>query len=149
MNAQTINKSKPTLTGTVSQPLLTGNGIKGVTVVVDGQTLTATVNATKNTWSVTPSQPLPDGTYTVQATATDTVDNTATANNQLIVDTHAPAVTVNTLVTNINTPTLTGTVSDAGPSSGIAGVTVVVDKQTVQAKVSTTVNPTTGKISGT
>ncbi len=156
VNAQTINKSKPTLTGTASQPLLSGNGIKGVTVVVSGPTLTlpekltATVNATTKTWSVTSSQSLPDGTYTVQATATDTVGNTATASNTLIVDTHAPAVTVNTLVTHDKTPTLTGTVSDASPSSGIAGVTVVVDKQTVQTVVSTrTVDPTTGTISAT
>ena len=64
-------------------------------------------------------------------------------------DTVVPTVTVNPLVTNNGKPTLTGTVSDVGPSSGIAGVTVVVNGQTLKATVSTTVDPGTGAISGT
>ena len=69
---------------------------------------------------------LADGTYNVQATATDNAGNvgTDTTTNELIVDTVNPAVTVTKLFTNNNKPTLTGTVVDPAPSSGIAGVTL-------------------------
>ena len=44
------NNKTPTLTGTVTDPALSG-GMGSVTVVVGGQTLTATLNGT--TWTVT------------------------------------------------------------------------------------------------
>ena len=83
---------------------------------------------------------LADGTYDVQATATDNAGNVGSdaTTNELIVDTVKPTVTVNTLATNNNKPTLTGTVSDAAPSSGISGVTVVVGGQTLTATVTGT-----------
>ena len=62
-----------------------------------------------------------------------------TTANELIVDTKAPTVTVNTLTTNYNQPTLSGTVSDPGPSSGIAGVTIVVNGQTLTATLNGTI----------
>ena len=147
INTLVTKNNMPTLTGTVSDPS-PSSGIDGVTVVVDGQSLTATIS--KGTWSVKLAT-VPDGTYDVKATAADIAGNTTTvtATGGLTVDTVAPTVTVNLLVTNVSKPTLTGTVSDVGPSSGIAGVTVVVGGQTVKAMLSTTVNPTTGTISGT
>ena len=56
-------------------------------------------------------------------------------------DTVPPTVTVNSQVTKNNKPTLTGTVSDPPPSSGIASVTVVVGTQTLSATVNGTIGP--------
>ena len=74
----------------------------------------------------------------MQAVVTDAAGNTATddATHALTIDTVNPAVTVAPLTTTSTAPTLTGTVSDAAPSSGIASVTVVVGTQTFLATVS-------------
>ena len=72
------NNNKPTLTGTVSDPT-PSSGLAGtVTVVVGGQTLTAPVTGT--TWSVAVPTALDDGTYNVQATATDNAGNVGSDN---------------------------------------------------------------------
>ena len=61
---------------------------------------------------------------------------TGSASDTWATDTVPPTVTVTPLVTNNSyRPTLTGTVNDAAPSSGIAGVTVVVGTQTLTATV--------------
>ena len=126
------NNNTPTLTGTVADPT-PSSGIATVMVVVNGQTFPATV--TGGTWSVTVPTALPDGTYNVMATATDNAGNSGGATNELTVDTIAPVVTVNALVTNDNMPTLTGTVADGSPSSGIAVVGVQVNGQILIATV--------------
>ena len=107
-----------------------------MTVVVGGQTLTATVSGA--TWSVAVPAALADGVYDVRATATDAAGNAASdaTTNELTVDTTPPAVTVSTLLAHTSTPTLSGTVADPLPGSGIAGVTVVVGGQTLTATVS-------------
>ena len=66
-----------------------------MTVVVGGQVLTATVVG--GAWSVAVPTALADGTYDVQATATDNAGNIGTDNttSELIVDTVKPTVTVN------------------------------------------------------
>ena len=46
--------------------------------------------------------------FTVTATATDSATNTGGNTGSLTIDTVAPTVTVNALVTKTNTPTLTG-----------------------------------------
>jgi len=51
------------------------------------------------------------------------------------VDTVAPRVTVDTLVTNVKEPTITGTITDADPSSGIADIKVLVHGMTIDATV--------------
>ena len=136
VNALDTNNNEPTLTGTVNDAA-PSSGIAGVTVLVNGQTLNATVSGT--TWSATAATALSDGTYTVDVTAKDNAGNSSTqATGTLVVDTVAPTATVNSLVTNKDEPTLSGTVNDAAPSSGIAGVTVVVDTQTLTAIVSGT-----------
>ena len=105
-------------------------------MVVDGQTLTATVNG--NTWSVAVPTAPADRTYDVQAAARDQAGNQGTdvTNDELIVDTAPPTVTVDALATNGCQPRLTGTVGDPVPSSGIASVTVMVGGQTLTATVS-------------
>jgi hypothetical protein len=152
INPLVTKNNMPALIGTVSDPS-PSSGIAGVTVamVVNGQQLTLPATIKNGTWSAPLTTTVPDGTYHVQATAVDNAGNTTivTATGGLIVDTVAPNVTVNPLLTNKSKPTLTGTVSDVGPSSGIAGVTVVVNGQTVKATLSTTLDPVTGTISGT
>ena len=88
VNALTTNKNKPTLAGTVSDAA-PSSGIAGVTVVVNGQTLTATVNGT--TWSAVEGTALADGTYSVQVTAKDEAGNSTTISG-------IGALVVNTLV---------------------------------------------------
>ena len=134
VNALVTKNNKPTLSGTVSDPS-PSSGIAGVTVVVGGQTLTASISGT--TWSVAVPVALADGTYNVQATATDNAGNVASdsTSNELTIDTTNPSVTVNAFVTNNNKPTLSGTLADPSPSSGIAGVTIVVGGQTLTATV--------------
>jgi hypothetical protein len=119
------NDNTPMITGTVTDAS-PSSGITDVTVLVAGQTLHATITGT--TWSVTPAT-VADGKYDITATATDAAGNSGqtTATGGLTVDTQAPVVTVNPLTTGDSTPTLTGTISDPAPSSGIQNsVTVVI-----------------------
>ena len=134
VNPLVTNNNKPTLSGTVADPA-PSSGLASVSVSVGGENFPAVV--TGNTWTVAVTVALPDGAYNLVATATDKAGNSATnaAATQLVVDTVKPVVTVATLVTNDDTPTLTGTVTDPAPSSGIAGVTVVVAGQTLAATV--------------
>lgn len=119
INAQTTNNNKPLITGTVDDPAA------AVTVVVNGQTLTATVTGT--TWAAQVTAATADGTYPVTATATDPAGNSAstTLAAGLVVDTAAPAVPtfnldaafdsgmVGDLRTDNDTVTFTGT-AEAG-----------------------------------
>jgi hypothetical protein len=106
-----VNADK-TLTGTFG-----GEEITGVVVTLDdGQGGTfdfnATLDADAKTWSAVVSiAGLADNAYSVRATATDLVENPTTANGagQLTVDT-VTNVTVNDVLSDANTPTLTGTV---------------------------------------
>ena len=115
-NPLVTDNNEPTLTGTVTDPS-PSSGLAGVTVVVNGQTLTATVNGTA--WNVAVPVVLPDGIYDVQATARDNAGNTGSdsTTNELTVDTTPPTVTVNSLVTNTSTPTLSGTVTTRAPAA--------------------------------
>jgi hypothetical protein len=100
VNTQIAKTDTPTLTGTVSD---SGSGIDVVTVVVGGQTLTATVNGSN--WSVTVPTALDEGIYEVQATATDKAGQSASdsTSNELTIDTVAPGVTA--ITRNDATPT--------------------------------------------
>jgi hypothetical protein len=88
-DALTATTSTPVLTGTASTSSSAEASIAQVMVVVKGdqtsRTLAATVNGT--TWSAAVSTALPDGTYDVQATATDKSGNTAFATATLTVNT--------------------------------------------------------------
>ena len=135
VNGLVTKNNMPTLSGTVTVQS-SSNPVASVTVLVGGQTLTASFGG--GVWIVAVPSALADGTYTVAATATDSKGQQVSASNTLVVDTVAPVVTVSSLITSNTTPTLSGTVSDAAPSSGIAGVTVTVDGQTIMAAVSGT-----------
>ena len=115
VDAQTTNSTAPTITGTNST--LVGDEV--LSVVVNGATYEVTPNTT--TWSLDLAAAVPtagtlgafvDGTYAVTATVTDEVGNESSTSvaNALVVDTTAPsAPTVDTLVADSTTPTITGT----------------------------------------
>ena len=83
--------------------------------------------------------PNENGSYQVSLTvtrdtgATSTITRTVEVTSQ---DSTPPVVTVDTLLTRNNRPVLSGTVTDIAPSSGIAGVTVVVGGQALTATIS-------------
>jgi hypothetical protein len=119
------NDSSPELTGTVDENSAV------VRVKVAGQSYTAT-NNTDGTWTLADDvlAGIADGTYDVSVTATDAAENVGadTTASELEIDTMAPIVSVDELVTNDTTPELTGSVDDA-----IAVVSVTVAGQTHSA----------------
>ncbi|MFO0795864.1 MAG: Ig-like domain-containing protein [Gemmataceae bacterium] len=119
VNALTTNDTTPTLTGTVAESTAT------VSVSVGGQSVAATVAGT--TWSVTLPTALAEGTYTVTATATDTVGNVKSATGTLVIDTTAPTPTVTTTVadpTSTSPIPFTVTFSEDVTGFSTAGLTV-------------------------
>lgn len=75
-------------------PTLSGTGTAGhiITVTLPTGEVLTTVVAGNGTWSVTPTQAMPDGTTNVSVTTTDPAGNTsAPANVALVIDTQAPA----------------------------------------------------------
>ncbi len=132
------NDNTPTISG-VTEP---GASVK---VVVGGQTLTTTANAS-GAWSVTPTTVLADNTYTPVVTVTDVSGNTATVNGTAFKVDTVTTVTVALAsasdtgssttdnITKVTTPTFSGT---AEPG---ASIKVVVGGQTL----TTTADATTG-----
>ncbi len=113
VNILTTSDSTPQLTGTV----VDADTSAAISVTVNGIVYAATNNG-DGTWTlandtITPA--LADGTYDVSVTATDSGSNVGSdaTTNELTIDTTAPVVTVDTLITNDTTPGLSGTVSDA------------------------------------
>ena len=107
------NDNTPTITGTA-------DSADDLVVVVDGVTYTeGDGNLTDdgdNTWTLVIPTPLADGTYDVMATATDAAGNSSSdaTTDELTIDIMGPTVpTVDPLVTNDNTPTITGTADSA------------------------------------
>ena len=141
VNYLVTNHPRPTLSGTVSDPAPAreSRASRWLSAI---EFLTAVVSGT--VWTVSVPISLSDGTYNVQATATDNAGNISTdvTISELTVDTKAPFVTINTLVTNLVKPILTGTILDPGPSSGITGVTIVIGGQSLAA----TINGTTWSV---
>ena len=109
------NDTTPTITGTADSADL-------LTVTLDGTTYTeGDGNLTDNgddTWSLTvpPGNELTEGTYDVSATTTDLAGNSAddSTTDELTIDLTDPTVpTVDSLLTNDTTPTITGTADSA------------------------------------
>lgn len=123
-----------TLTTGDNRPALEGNvddNSAALSLTVGGQTVSPT-NDGDGTWSLADDvlAVIADGTYDIQISATDPAGNVGSdaTNNELVIDTQAPTVTVNTLETNDNTPTITGSYSDA--STTVVAVVVDVDGTT-------------------
>ncbi|WP_333969586.1 beta strand repeat-containing protein [Alteromonas mediterranea] len=112
------NDATPTLTGTT-------DAVPGSTVTLtitdsagNTQTVTAIVQA-DGTYSADVPAELAEGEFTVNASVTDEAGNTATADTAGVIDTTAPAITIDALGSdNDATPTLTGT-TDATPGSTV------------------------------
>ncbi|MDC0288839.1 Ig-like domain-containing protein, partial [Rubripirellula sp.] len=125
VNALLTNDTTPELTGTIDDTLAS------VTVVVDGQTVSAANNG-DGTWTVADGvlTSLAEGVYDVQVTAVDLAGNVGSdgTTNELDIDLGALVVSVDSLATNDVTPTLTGSVNDNS-----AVVTVSVGGQSGQA----------------
>ncbi|WP_419332519.1 Ig-like domain-containing protein, partial [Acinetobacter seifertii] len=117
LNDVLSNDSTPALTGTVTDPTAT------VVVTVDGVNYPATNNG-DGTWTLADNTlpVLADGPHTITVTATDPAGNVGTGSAVLTVDTTAPVVALNDVLTNDSTPALTGTVTDP-----TATVVVTVD----------------------
>ena len=89
-----------------------------LTVTVDGVTYTAgdgnLVDNGDGTFDLTVPTALADATYPVTATVIDAAGNVSTdvSTSELVIDTADPAVpTINALITNIQTPVISGTTS--------------------------------------
>ena len=120
VDTKITSDTTPGLTGTVDDAEAT------VIVTVAGKEYAAT-NQGDGTW-VLPDNvinpDLADGTYDVAVTATNAGGSAGSdsTTDELTIDTQAPVLTVDLLLTNDETPTLTGTIDDA-----TAAVTVTVD----------------------
>jgi hypothetical protein len=116
-NGSATNDSTPTFSGaagtasgdssTVTVEIYSGSSVSGLPV----QTLTTT--QASGHWATVPLSALPDGTYTAQATQSNTDGNIGTsAPSTFTIDTIAPAVTLTTpspgTDTNNNRPTFSG-----------------------------------------
>ncbi|MEP0366459.1 MAG: LamG-like jellyroll fold domain-containing protein [Cyclobacteriaceae bacterium] len=119
------NDATPALSGSIDDNSAT------ITVTVDGNDYTATNNG-DGSWTLADNTltTLADGVYDVQVTATDALSNVGNdaTSNELVIDTTAPVVDVSTLVTNDQSPALSGNVDDVS-----AVVNVTVGGQTVSA----------------
>jgi large repetitive protein len=93
----------PSFSGTVNDNI----GISSVVASIDNNDFTAIFN--NGIWNFTTNS-LSDGTHTIKVKATDIHNNIAFTDQQsFVVDTSAPSIpTVNSLTTNDNTPTITG-----------------------------------------
>ncbi len=132
-NGSSTNQSKPTFSGaaetaagdssTVTVKIYSGSGISGSPV----QTLTTT--ASGGSWSVQASSTLADGTYTAQASQSDSTGSTGSSSaSTFTIDTHVPAVT-------LTSPANGATVNQAKPTfSGAAGA-ASGDSSTITVKV--------------
>jgi len=87
----------PTLTGTAS----TEGDVVGSTLTLNGVVYPLTVDGSGNwTLPVPAGNALPDGTYTILITTTDTAGNIRTASQALVIDNVAPSAVITGIVTD-------------------------------------------------
>jgi large repetitive protein len=133
VNGARTSDTTPTFTGAAGTA---AGDLATVTVKIysgstTGGTLVQTVNTTASgaSWLVAAPTPLADGTYTAQASQSDSAGNTGTSSaNTFVVDTTAPSVTLTAptaaSTTADQTPTISGT---AGTATGdLAAITVKI-----------------------
>lgn len=117
----TVTEPAPDTNTTETQPDVVGTTDLDATVSViirDAQgneieTLPATVDPVTGAWTVTPTNPLAEGDYLIEVTATRPNGKTTTITVSLTVDTTAPTLTIaqpaDGSTTNDTTPTINGT----------------------------------------
>ena len=127
-----INDNTPVITGATNA--VDGTTISLVVTDANGATQNFTTTANNGTYSADVPNSLPDGTYSATATVQDIAGNEATATDNNngsgnTIDTTAPVVSVDSLVTSDTTPELTGKVDDPH-----AVVNVTIEGQSYEAK---------------
>ena len=96
-----------------------------VTILIGGQTLTATVGTDGN-WQVDVPVALFDGDYTAQVSITDDANNISSTTIDLTIDTQVPVIVLNDItVFNTNTPIVSGTSTE--PQNTVVDI-VITDK---------------------
>jgi hypothetical protein len=115
--------STPQLSGTLDE------NPSSVTIRVASQTysisdLVISGSGSNLTWTLDVQSPIADGTYDVDAEASDALGNTGndSTTNELTIDATAPTITVDSLTTNDTRPELTGDIDDNS-----AAITIGVD----------------------
>ena len=101
----TTNDNTPTIGGTINEDDAT------IVVTVNGVDITATNNG-DGTWSLPLTDTLPEGDNVITVTATDPAGNTTTESGTIVIDTVAPSITLDDLITNDTTPIISGTTDD-------------------------------------
>ena len=99
------NKSQFAMTGTIDDP-------KSVlTLTIEGKTFPATINGNK--WTAAISG-IADGTHDVQAVAYDTAGNKGVdySNNELLIDTSGPVITINRQTVDDPLPVISGSLNE-------------------------------------
>ncbi|MEN8635100.1 Ig-like domain-containing protein [Pseudoalteromonas distincta] len=96
-----------------------------VSIIIGGQTLTATVGTDGN-WQVDVPVALVDGDYTAQVSITDDANNISSTTIDLTIDTQVPVIVLNDItVFNTNTPIVSGTSTE--PQNTVVDI-VITDK---------------------
>ncbi|WP_345977949.1 Ig-like domain-containing protein [Sulfurimonas sp. HSL3-7] len=109
LNDILTNDTTPTISGTTNDP-------DAEIIVSVGSNDYAATNNGDGTWTVPITGALPEGNTAVTVIATDPAGNTATDTAVITVDATPPSVTVDDLLTNDTTPTISGTVDDTTAS---------------------------------
>jgi large repetitive protein len=123
-----LNDNTPTLTGTCT------NG-DTITVYEGNDPITPTAVCTFGTYSITLTTPLTDGSHSFTTTATDPAGNNSLQSMPvlLVVDTIAPDAPVSTptvaALSNINTPTITGTCNPGNTVTAYVDETAILPTQ--------------------
>ncbi|MGX1112981.1 hypothetical protein ACSSVW_002388, partial [Pseudoalteromonas sp. MBR-15] len=131
------------ITPTISGSTLNATAGDQITVVITpesgvAQTFTTQVDANGN-WTITVSQALAEGEFTVDATLTDQFGNTASDSITGVIDITAPSVTIDTIGSiNDSTPVISGT--SQGAVNGSTVTVTVVDSQNNSQVYTTTVD---------
>ncbi|VEL96022.1 Ig-like protein group 3 [Alteromonas sp. 76-1] len=133
----TVSDTIPTISGTTDLPEGSTVTLSVIDSAGNTQTFTALVDASGNFSADVPA-PLAEGDYSVTATATDSNGNSASVtDNNGIVDTVAPVISLDTLGSNNDTtPTISGTTDLAAGESVTLSITDNAgNTQTVTATV--------------
>ncbi len=129
VNPLHTNNTRPALSGTISEQA------DSVTATINGTTFSATVNNSNLTWSVAAGQfgPLSDGTYNVVLAIVDRATNngTDTTNNELVVDTDQPVLTISAGSSTTNQSPVLFNVSSSRDVSGLSASDFTVTGGTI------------------
>ncbi|OUS67673.1 hypothetical protein B5G52_21560, partial [Pseudoalteromonas sp. A601] len=104
------NDTTPTISGS-TQNTVQGDQVAIIITALNGQTETLfTVVDAQGNWTVTPTQELVEGEFSITATVTDSFDNEASNSLTGVIDVTAPSITLNfDSLTNDSTPLFNGT----------------------------------------